>query len=298
VSDIPRDFKGIWIPKEIWLDNTLTYFEKCLLAEIHSLDGKDGCFASNEYLCKFFNEKERKIQDALSKLKAKGYIKQVSFDGRTRVLKTDLHPKNDKSFFSTSEVSNSAPLGCRISHPSLYIENKDLEKTTTDSPKNLQHNIHYRTFAAVSSEKKSIKHKCLESVEIPESEKDWISQHYPEDVVAKAISWAKHPETKIKTTLTQAIKWACQNKPETPKKTEDLINENKNLTIKIMKSATVPKSLEGLIKLEVLHSKAEIVYMGSQKQPIIIEYEKKGFKEVLVNSLQKAGFILPQFACA
>jgi hypothetical protein len=119
MENLPRDFKGIWISREIWLDQSLTYFEKCLLAEIHSLNGPDGCFASNEYLCNFFNERERKIQDGLAKLKAKGYLYIESFDGRTRVLRTSLTPNNDKSLFSTSGVSDSAPLPCQNPHPSL-----------------------------------------------------------------------------------------------------------------------------------------------------------------------------------
>ena len=126
--EISRDFKGIWIPKEIWLDQSLTYFEKLLLSEIHSLNGKDGCFASNEYFCKFFNERERKIQEGISKLKAAGYVYQESFDGRERVLRTNLD-RNDKSLFSTSGVRNSAPLGCQNPHLShknpYYIERKE-----------------------------------------------------------------------------------------------------------------------------------------------------------------------------
>ena len=41
-----RDFKGIWIPKEIWLSEQLSLMEKVLFVEIHSLDNEDGCYAS------------------------------------------------------------------------------------------------------------------------------------------------------------------------------------------------------------------------------------------------------------
>ena len=33
-----RGFKGIWIPKEIWLSPDLNYVEKILLVEIDSLE--------------------------------------------------------------------------------------------------------------------------------------------------------------------------------------------------------------------------------------------------------------------
>lgn len=37
-----RDFKGVWIPKEIWLSTELTLQEKVMLVEIDSLDNEDG----------------------------------------------------------------------------------------------------------------------------------------------------------------------------------------------------------------------------------------------------------------
>ena len=40
--DYPRDFKGIFIPKEIWLDDDLSAIDKIILAEIYSLDVEDG----------------------------------------------------------------------------------------------------------------------------------------------------------------------------------------------------------------------------------------------------------------
>ena len=40
-----RAFKGIWIPKEIWLSQDLTMQEKIMLVEIDSLDNESGCFA-------------------------------------------------------------------------------------------------------------------------------------------------------------------------------------------------------------------------------------------------------------
>ena len=82
-----RQFKGVWIPKEVWLDEKLTYFEKAVCAEIDSLDGEDGCFASNKYLAGFFGCTERHIKRALAHLSELGYVKTEMFDGRKRVIK-------------------------------------------------------------------------------------------------------------------------------------------------------------------------------------------------------------------
>ena len=86
-----RDFKGVWIPKEIWLNEELTMLEKCILTEIDSLDnGENGCIAGNEYLAKFCQCSETKVSNAVSKLIKLGYIYIKSFDGRIRVLQSRL----------------------------------------------------------------------------------------------------------------------------------------------------------------------------------------------------------------
>lgn len=69
-----RDFKGVWIPKDIWLDENLTWMEKLLLVEIDSLDAEKGCFASNDYFAKFFQLSKSRISDLIGQLVAKGYI--------------------------------------------------------------------------------------------------------------------------------------------------------------------------------------------------------------------------------
>ena len=70
-----RDFRGIWIPKEIWLSKDLSTNEKILLAEIDSLGGSsDGCFASNQYFSDFFDLSKDRISRLVSGLKNKGYI--------------------------------------------------------------------------------------------------------------------------------------------------------------------------------------------------------------------------------
>ena len=69
-----RDFKGVWIPKEIWLDENLTWMEKLLLVEIDSLDAEKGCFASNDYFAKFFQLSKSRISDIIGQLVSKGYI--------------------------------------------------------------------------------------------------------------------------------------------------------------------------------------------------------------------------------
>jgi hypothetical protein len=91
-----RDFKGVWIPKEIWLNTDLSIIEKVLLVEIDSLDNSDrGCFASNEYLAKFVQLSEGRVANIISDLKKRKFLIQVFFDGRNRGLRIS---KSESSF--------------------------------------------------------------------------------------------------------------------------------------------------------------------------------------------------------
>jgi len=84
-----RDFKGIWIPKEIWESNQLSIMEKVLFVEIHSLDNERGCYASNRYFSEFFHVSERQIQTHIANLKVKGFITVTIKDRYDRVVKSE-----------------------------------------------------------------------------------------------------------------------------------------------------------------------------------------------------------------
>jgi hypothetical protein len=78
-----RDFKGVWIPKEVWLDVNLTWMEKLLLVEIDSLDKEKGCFASNKYFAEFFQLSPSRISELVSQLVSKGYVTTfLLYDGK------------------------------------------------------------------------------------------------------------------------------------------------------------------------------------------------------------------------
>lgn len=69
-----RDFKGIWIPKEVWLCKDLTLMEKIFLIEIDSLDNQQNCFASNAYFSEFFDISKGRCTQIIKSLEAKGFI--------------------------------------------------------------------------------------------------------------------------------------------------------------------------------------------------------------------------------
>lgn len=86
-----RDFKGVWIPMEVWLDTRLNALDKVILMEIDSLDqGEKGCYASNEHLAEFCQCSKTKVSTVISKLIECGYLYIQNFDGRKRELKSRL----------------------------------------------------------------------------------------------------------------------------------------------------------------------------------------------------------------
>ncbi len=94
MSEQNRDFKGVWIPREVWLDTRINALEKVILMEIDSLDSTErGCYASNQSLAEFCQCSENKVSCSISKLIELGYIYLQKFDGRTRELKSRLTKK-------------------------------------------------------------------------------------------------------------------------------------------------------------------------------------------------------------
>ena len=90
INPIKRNFKGVWIPRVVYLDERLTWTEKILVVEVDSLDGDKGCFASNEYLGVFLGVNKTTVSTSISKLKKLGFIYEDGKMGRFRKLKSNL----------------------------------------------------------------------------------------------------------------------------------------------------------------------------------------------------------------
>lgn len=85
-----RDFKGVWIPKEIWLNKELSAIDRVLLAEINSLDNENHCTASNEYFAEFCGVSVATITRSIKKLKDMKFIEtemKNSSIGSYRIIK-------------------------------------------------------------------------------------------------------------------------------------------------------------------------------------------------------------------
>lgn len=117
--DQKREFTGVWIPKEIIEDDSLNGDEKMLYADIASFEN---CFILNETFAKRYKVSERTIQNRIKKLKDKGFVVEIAFNGRTRTLKSgyafswqtrkNLRGRGEETF--VAEVKESSPIDNNI----------------------------------------------------------------------------------------------------------------------------------------------------------------------------------------
>jgi len=70
-----RNFKGVWIPAEVWLNAGLSLAEKVMLVEIDSLQHPErGCYASNAHFAKFFGLSNSRVSEIITSLASKGIV--------------------------------------------------------------------------------------------------------------------------------------------------------------------------------------------------------------------------------
>lgn len=82
----PTQSKGLWIPGEILHDPDLTPQEKMLASLIWHMDQQHHCYASNRWFGTQMRLSERTIINMISSLRKKGVIKQLSWNGKFRVM--------------------------------------------------------------------------------------------------------------------------------------------------------------------------------------------------------------------
>jgi hypothetical protein len=91
-----RNFQGVFIPADLYLNTNLTWTEKILIIEINSLDKeiegvRQGCFASNEYLAAFLDKEANSLANMITDLRSRGIvIERKKFDGRRRYIGIDF----------------------------------------------------------------------------------------------------------------------------------------------------------------------------------------------------------------
>lgn len=80
----------VLIPGEVAFNKKLNQTDGYVFWIIKTLDSTEKhCWAGNDYIAKKLNVSTTTISTSISKLKKEGYIKQINFDGRKRILAID-----------------------------------------------------------------------------------------------------------------------------------------------------------------------------------------------------------------
>lgn len=157
---LKREFKGIWIPAEIWEDETLTVNEKILYLEIDSFSSHDkSCFVSNEHISTLLHISENAASKVLNSLVKKGLVSITKFDGRKRYIQSVAKQHRQKA---KADSQNEQPC---IGENAIYYKQDNNTSTIITSTNVDVSNTKTPSFSSPMAEKNkekeySLSHKC------------------------------------------------------------------------------------------------------------------------------------------
>jgi DNA-binding Lrp family transcriptional regulator len=178
-----RDFKGVWIPKEIWLAKDITPMEKMLLAEIDSFSSKGECFASNKHFSELLNVSPNWCSEKIKSLQQKGWIEiEYEMDGKQykkRYLKPCWGvfgiPKGGIRY--SEEGYSEKPKGNNTS-------NTNTSNNTPYSPPQGEREESFNAFWSLYPRK----------VGKGAARKIWLRKNFPLEEIRKALQWQTKTE--------------------------------------------------------------------------------------------------------
>lgn len=148
-----REFRGVWIPKEILLNKDLTPLEKLYLTEIDSLNNDEkGCYASNKHFEKKFGQTKSNVSRTIKNLEQKGWINiSYIYNGKeveSRIIKISrsMYPseyyENDNRYYQNDEkvLSNLVERYYQNDKENNTILNKQLDNILSCEDTNLKWN--------------------------------------------------------------------------------------------------------------------------------------------------------------
>lgn len=122
-----RDFKGIWIPKNIWFIKELKPAYRVFLAEIDSLDNGEGCSAKNKHFSIMFGLSTNRCSEIIKMLSDGDFI-TISYNDNNGVEQRILNVNTPFGKSNPPSVSRLTPSVSRLTPSTFRLPNiKDLE---------------------------------------------------------------------------------------------------------------------------------------------------------------------------
>jgi hypothetical protein len=243
-----------FIPADVRYNKNIEPSAKLLYGELTSLTSLYGyCWASNQYFAELYQVDVRTISRWLKSLVDEKFI-------------TIEHPggsfSSDRKIYLFQNIftkdKNVLPPMTKMSDDSIY--------------RKLQEEQQQQEVVA------AVFYSCLNSKDIPHSDKLWISEKYTEPEVLEAIDFVENPTFKISTSYAQALKWALKTKPEKNKSKEEQIQENKEFSKHIEENAICPEN----VRVESFEKFIEFTILGANCPSFCYDYSKfshEAFKE-------------------
>ena len=321
----PR-FTGIFIPAEIFEIEGLTALDWITLSWIDALFCKEvgGCFASNKYLAQKLKVQENTIAKTLTKFRQMGLIEDVSFDGRKRIIRSCVNKFIEKTQSKAGLDLNPIAIGFKSNadleqNPKpTYIESKeeikDIEReglsphslSSSFSNENLQKqkNPNITDIIKTLSAKKI---KFGEYVEYSQEEYDQLVKDFSKVEVEQAITqiddwWPDRDKKKynwqgfyrgtrrwIRRIRENAKKEKTHSFVKTFQIPEDqikIINERRDKSQEFFAKFRMNLDQRG-IRFQILEKALQI-------NNDIIDFRDNKFNDLVRNSLNKFGWIIPQ----
>jgi len=127
-----RTFKGVWIPKDLYLEKGLTWTQKLILLEVDSFSNNGlPCFVSNEHLSQFTQASISSVEKGISKLVQAGFLVRTRqrIDGKsTRFLRVDTSKFCD---WTTVKEAEKSPQKLRTTNNNILNQTTKPKKERT-----------------------------------------------------------------------------------------------------------------------------------------------------------------------
>ena len=214
-----RNFKGIWIPAEIWLSKELTLQEKVFLVEIDSLDNNEGCFARNSYFAEFFGISKARVSQVIKSLEEKGYISStLEYTGREvskRIIKclppSKFSKEGSKYSKQGSKFSKGGYLENYKDNNTIYnnIDNNTINSSSSIDHHQLEEKEYVKKYVSVFPTCCSVDLEILSSYE-EQGMEDAVICMAIEEAVRNNVRRLRYIETILQNWLNNNIKTVIQ----------------------------------------------------------------------------------------
>jgi phage replication O-like protein O len=245
---------------------------------------------------------ERKsVYRSLKSLIEKGLIEEKRFgkNGNERLyfrlvmeeMKAENFDDDEISEEEMEMLSNNSYPRPKVPQPAsldlqTHVPRTHTKETITKEKKQQQAAPAAAVFSASKKkiQKEPVIHECLNDIDIPQSDKVWITSRYDESTVRNAVVYSTHKDHPPTNCLAASIKWACKDKPEVSKNKEEVEDDNRKYAAKY-------DGLKNKIaKIECCSKHVEIVHGGASAAGVFIKYEEKGFMEKFKEALKTNKF--------